>query len=68
MSLHKYWIDFSSLNTNEKTELTNRVDSASFNGLFWDPDFQNATIFLDETFNPASLKIPDICHLTRIDQ
>ena len=68
MSLHKYKIDFSSLSTNEKTELMDQIDSISFNGLFWHANFQSADFFIDETFNLDSLKIPDQCHLSRIYQ
>ena len=68
MSLHKYRIDFSALTTDEKPELIDRIESMSFNGLFWHSDFQSADFFVDESFNLDYLKIPNICHPIRIYQ
>lgn len=68
MSLHKYKVDFSSLNPDERANLINRIEAMSFNSLFWYSGFQSATFFIEEALNPDSLKIPNECHLTRIYQ
>lgn len=68
MSLHKYNIDFSALTTDERAKLIDRIDSVSFNGLFWHSGFQCADFFVYENTNLALLKIPSICHLTRVYQ
>ena len=68
MSLHKYRIDFSALTTDERSELIDRIEAMSFNGLFWHSGFQCADFFVDEAFNLDHLKIPDMCHPTRIYQ
>jgi hypothetical protein len=66
--LHKYNIDFSALTTDERSELVDRIESMSFNGLFWYSGFQCADFFIDEDFDVNYLKIPDICHLTQVYQ
>ncbi len=68
MSLHKYRIDFSELTANEKSDLVDRIESISFNGLSWHSGFKIADFFVNETINLDFLNIPEVCHLTRIYQ
>lgn len=68
MSLHKYGLTFSQLTPSERADLIDRLEKMSWNGLFWDSDFQNAQFFIDEKDDPASLNVPASCHLTRLYQ
>ena len=68
MSLHKYNIDFSALTIDERSKLIDRIESMSFNGLFWHSGFQSADFFVNETFNLDYLKIPDIFLLIHVYQ
>lgn len=68
MSLHKYWVDFSSLTANEKSELHNNLDTHSHDGFLWDPNLQGSTFLVPENYDISFLKIPEKCHLTRVYQ
>ncbi len=68
MSLYKYELTFSGLTQSEKSELIERIDNLSWNGLVWNSDSTKAEFFIDEHDDLSSFKIPDSCHLTRIYQ
>lgn len=66
MALHQYEIDFSPLSSDERTDLIERIENFSFNGLHWKQGFQSAVFFIDETSNVSFLNIPAVCRLTRV--
>lgn len=66
MLLHKYWVDFSVLTPNEKSEWYNKLDTCSYDGFLWNPDFQSGTFLVSENYDINFLKIPEKCHLKRV--
>ena len=68
MSLKKYTIDFSKLSADEKTNLMDKIESLSFNGLFYNPPLQIGEFFVYEDFDISLLNVPDVCNLTRTYQ
>ena len=68
MSLHKYVVDLSKLNPDEKSNLMDEIEPISFNGLFYNPSTQIGEFFVYENFDVSLLNIPDSCNLTRVYQ
>lgn len=68
MSLKKYIIDFSKLSSDEKTNLMDKIESLSFNGLFYNPSLQIGEFFVYEDFDINLLNVPELCNLTRTYQ
>lgn len=66
MGLHQYEIDFSQLSLDEKNKLSEHLENFTFNGLFWNENFQSAVFFTDENLDISLLNVPDRCHLNRI--
>jgi len=67
MSLHKYFIDFSSLSLDEKVSLTDQLEKRTWNGLQWiPPAFNSAYFMIDENSDIKRLEIPDYCPFHRV--
>lgn len=66
MGLHQYEIDFSQLSSDEKNRFLEHLENFTFNGLFWNENFQSAVFFTDEDLDISLLNVPDCCHLKRI--
>ena len=66
MSLHKYFIDFSSLSPDEKETLTVKLEERTWDGLQWiPPAFNSAYFMIDENSDINRLEIPEHCPFHR---
>lgn len=67
MSLIKYRVDLSGLPADERSNLIDRIEAVSFNGLHWEPGFQSGQFFLDESQDPDALDLPASSRLFRLN-